>query len=152
MLPNSLCAIHYWIFYLLNKLNCNEHLMNLSQIHCSILKCALVLKNKSQQIPESDLWGLQVHLPAQNSKSRIFTDMSFFPIRMGRKSKNTSLRAGIKRMGPDCPQRCPASGKGTRAKSAMQEVPCEMRKNVFAGDRALQQTVQRGCGVSSKDI
>ena len=42
--------------------------------------------------------------------------------------------------------------KGQRAQTEAQEVPPERRKNFFTTESALEQSAERGCGVSSEDI
>jgi len=62
-------------------------------------------------------------------------------------------RAGVRRMGPDSFQWCPATRQG--AQTEAQEVPLEHEEELLhsGGDGALEQGAQGGCGVSfSGDI
>jgi len=59
-------------------------------------------------------------------------------------------RVGVKRVGPDCFQWCPATGQGQWAQTEAQEVPSEDEEELLPseGDGALVEVAQGGCGVS----
>lgn len=60
-------------------------------------------------------------------------------------------REGVKKMESGSSQWCPVPGQEAVAQTGAQEVLCEQQAALlcWAGDRALAQAVQRGCGVSS---